>query len=94
VPAFARALEDPDDFGEQVVPAAGELAEFGEYLSRYEDWARSVHPFLGPVPGPDPLPAAERWRIEALVTSYGSGGGPAAAGPVGECTHKPMGSHR
>ena len=27
----------------------------GEYLSRFEDWARSVHPFLGPVSAPDPL---------------------------------------
>ena len=44
----------------------------GEYLSRYEDWARSVHPFLGPIPAPDPLPPGERWHIEALVTSYGS----------------------
>ena len=44
----------------------------GEYLSRFEDWARSVHPFLGPVPAPDPLPPGERWRIEALVTAYGS----------------------
>jgi hypothetical protein len=44
----------------------------GEYLSRFEDWARSVHPFLGPVPAPDPLPPGERWRIEALVTGYGS----------------------
>jgi hypothetical protein len=44
----------------------------GEYLSRYEDWARSVHPFLGPVPAPDPMPAAERWHVEALVTSCGS----------------------
>jgi hypothetical protein len=44
----------------------------GEYLSRFEDWARSVHPFLGPVPAPDPLQPGERWRIEALVTAYGS----------------------
>jgi hypothetical protein len=44
----------------------------GEYLSRFGDWARSVHPFLGPVPGPDPLQPGERWRIEALVTAYGS----------------------
>jgi hypothetical protein len=29
VSAFAGALEDPGDFGEQVGPAAGELAEFG-----------------------------------------------------------------
>jgi hypothetical protein len=44
----------------------------GEYLSRFEDWARSVYPFLGPVPAPEPLQPAERWRIEALVTAYGS----------------------
>jgi hypothetical protein len=44
----------------------------GEYLSRSEDWARSVHPFLGPVPAPDPLQPGERWHIEALVTSFGS----------------------
>jgi hypothetical protein len=44
----------------------------GEYLSRFEDWARSVHPFLGPVPAPDLLLPAERWHIEALVTSFGS----------------------
>jgi hypothetical protein len=31
-----------------------------------------VHPFLGPVPAPDPLQPGERWRIEALVTAYGS----------------------
>src|SRR5260370_32658245 len=44
----------------------------GEYLSRFGDWARSVHPFLGPVPAPDPLQPGERWHIEALVTAYGS----------------------
>jgi hypothetical protein len=44
----------------------------GEYLSRFEDWARSVHPFLGPVPAPEPLQPGERWHIQALVTSFGS----------------------
>ena len=44
----------------------------GEYLSRFGDWARSVHPFIGPVQAPDPLPPSERWHIEALVTAYGS----------------------
>ncbi|HEV8275453.1 MAG TPA: hypothetical protein VGQ26_07125 [Streptosporangiaceae bacterium] len=43
-----------------------------EYLSRFGDWARSVHPFIGPVQAPDPLPPSERWHIEALVTAYGS----------------------
>src|SRR5258708_22998545 len=46
--------------------------ELGTYLSRYADWARSVQPFWGPVPAPDPLPPAERWRVETLVTQYGS----------------------
>ncbi len=46
--------------------------ELGMYLSRYADWARSVQPFWGPVPAPDPLPPAERWRIETLVAQYGS----------------------
>jgi len=44
----------------------------GEYLSRFEDWARSVHPFLGQVPAPDPLQPQERWHIQALVTAHGS----------------------
>jgi hypothetical protein len=44
----------------------------GEYLSRHWDWARSMHPFIGRTPAPDPLPPGERWRIEALVTAHGS----------------------
>lgn len=44
----------------------------GEYLSRFGDWAMSVQPFIGPISAPDPLPAGERWRIESLVTAYGS----------------------
>jgi hypothetical protein len=44
----------------------------GEYLSRFDDWARSVQPFLGPVPAPEPLQPGERWHIEALMTAYGS----------------------
>src|SRR5258708_18176330 len=44
----------------------------GEYLSRFGDWARSVHPFLGPVPAPDPLQPGERGHIEALGTADGS----------------------
>jgi hypothetical protein len=46
--------------------------ELLRYLSHYLDWARSVRPIVGPVPVPDPLPREERWRIEALVTAYGS----------------------
>jgi hypothetical protein len=46
--------------------------ELGMYLAHTADWARSVHPFLGPVPPPDPLPPGERWRIETLVMNHGS----------------------
>jgi hypothetical protein len=46
--------------------------ELGIYLSRQADWARSVHPFLGPVPALDPLAPGERWRIETLVANHGS----------------------
>jgi hypothetical protein len=46
--------------------------ELGIYLARHEDWARSVRPFWGQPPAPDPLPPGERWRIQALVTNYGS----------------------
>jgi len=46
--------------------------ELGIYLSHQTDWARSVHPFIGPVPAPDPIPPNDRWRIEALVTNHGS----------------------
>ena len=46
--------------------------EVGIYLSHYGDWARSVQPRIGPVPAPDPMPQEERWRIETLVTNYGS----------------------
>jgi hypothetical protein len=46
--------------------------ELGIYLSHYADWARSVHPFIGTVPAPDPLAPGERWRIETLVTNHGS----------------------
>jgi hypothetical protein len=31
-----------------------------------------VRPFPGPIVAPDPLQPGERWRIEALVTAYGS----------------------
>jgi hypothetical protein len=46
--------------------------ELGVYLAHESDWARSVHPFIGPVPAPDPMTNQERWRIEALVTNHGS----------------------
>jgi hypothetical protein len=46
--------------------------ELGIYLARHEDWARSVRPFWGQPPAPDPLPPGERWRIQALVTNCGS----------------------
>lgn len=46
--------------------------DLGIYLSHYADWARSVHPFIGPVPAPDPLPPEERWRIETVVMNHGS----------------------
>ena len=46
--------------------------ELGMYLAHYADWARSVHPLLGPVAPPDPLPPGERWRIETLVMNHGS----------------------
>ena len=46
--------------------------ELGIYLSHMAEWARSVHPFVGPVPAPDPMPDQDRWRIEALVTNHGS----------------------
>lgn len=42
------------------------------YLSHYLDWVRSVRPMWGPERRPDPLPAEERRRLEALVTAYGS----------------------
>jgi hypothetical protein len=42
------------------------------YLSHYADWAESVRPVQGSRPAPEPLPREERWRIEALVTAYGS----------------------
>jgi hypothetical protein len=46
--------------------------ELGIYLARQADWARSVHPFIGQPPAPDPMPAVDRWRIEALVANHGS----------------------
>jgi hypothetical protein len=46
--------------------------ELGMYLAHTADWARSVHPFLGPIPPPEPLPPGERWRIDTLVLNHGS----------------------
>jgi hypothetical protein len=46
--------------------------DLGIYLSHMGEWARSVRPFIGPIPAPDPVPPGERWRIEALVENHGS----------------------
>jgi hypothetical protein len=46
--------------------------ELGVFLARRWDWARSVHPVIGPVPPPDPIQDEERWRIETLVKNHGS----------------------
>lgn len=46
--------------------------ELGRHLSRSADWARSVRPFRGSYPAPALLPPEEQWRIETLVTGYGS----------------------
>jgi hypothetical protein len=42
------------------------------FLSHYSQWAESVRPVIGPVQRPDPVPQEERWRMEALLTAYGS----------------------
>src|SRR5690348_8460336 len=41
--------------------------QLGIYLARHEDWARSVRPFWGKYPAPDPMPPGVRWRIQAHV---------------------------
>lgn len=46
--------------------------ELGIYLAWSADWARSIHPFMGPVPAPEPMTQQERYRIETLVTNHGS----------------------
>lgn len=46
--------------------------ELLQYLSRQWRWARSVRPMWGETDAPGPLPEEEQWRIEALVTAYGS----------------------
>jgi hypothetical protein len=46
--------------------------ELGIFLARRWAWARSVHPFMGAVATPDPIPDAELWRIETLVKNHGS----------------------
>ena len=46
--------------------------ELLRYLSRQWRWARSVRPMWGETDAPGPLPEEEQWRIEALVTAYGS----------------------
>jgi hypothetical protein len=46
--------------------------ELGIYLSHFWDWAKSVHPPIGTVPAPEPVPDEERWRIETLVENHAS----------------------
>jgi hypothetical protein len=46
--------------------------ELGKHLSRSADWARSMRPFRGSFPAPDPLPPEERYRIETVVFNHGS----------------------
>src|SRR5260370_41594246 len=43
----------------------------GEYLSPFGDWARSVHPCLGPAPAPEPPQPGARWHTGAPVPAYG-----------------------
>jgi hypothetical protein len=46
--------------------------ELGIFLSHWESWARSVHPFMGPVERPVVMAQDELWRIETLVANHGS----------------------
>ena len=46
--------------------------QLGIYLAWQAEWAMSVHPFIGPVPAPDPIPPQERRKVEALVADHGS----------------------
>ncbi len=57
--------------------------QLGIYLARHEDWARSVRPFRGQPAAPDPMPPGERWRIQTLITNYGS---PEVRGLLGRWT--------
>ena len=34
----------------------GAYHELGMFLSWQADWTRAVHPFIGPVPAPEPIP--------------------------------------
>jgi len=56
--------------------------DLGMFLSWQAEWARSVHPFMGPVPVPEPFPPQECRRIEALVANYGS---PQVRAPLDQC---------
>lgn len=42
------------------------------YLAHHAEWARSVRPFIGAPPAPDPLPPIDVKRVGALVEAYGS----------------------
>lgn len=46
--------------------------ELGMFLAHWGDWASSVHPFIGPVPRPDPMLPQERHRIGTLIANHGS----------------------
>ena len=62
--------------------------ELGIFLAHQQDWARSVHPFIGPVPEPDPMPQQEMYRIQALVMNHGSPEVQALLGRWGEVARK------
>ncbi len=62
--------------------------ELGTFLAHQQDWARSVHPFIGPVPEPDPMPRLEANRIQALVMNHGSPEVQALLGRWGEIARK------
>ena len=46
--------------------------ELGIYLGHWTEWARSVHPFMGPRPRPRRVSSEEEWRIQTAVINHGS----------------------
>ena len=46
--------------------------DLGMYLSRHDDWVRSVRPYKRSYPAPPPVAAEERWRVLTAVKMYGS----------------------